>query len=300
MLQTLATWLVARPYNAVLGLAASLMLPFSALWSGAVLTLFALYYGVLRAVAYGVLALGLLVLVSMLFGRAPINVLADGASTWIPVLVLSVLLRHWRSVTLTAQVSVILGVAAILGIYLATGDPVAFWKEVLTQVAPVFQAMGLEEQADALLTRQNEIAPQMTVLAVFTYWSMALAVLMLGYALVQALPDREGAFGRFSDLNFGRVLAMVMAAASITAVLVSSAWLQDVAFFMFAAFWFQGLALVHWLHRAGRITAGVVVVVYVLLPFLNVLLVVALAVVGYGDAWFDYRRRLKRKVFRMA
>ena len=72
-----------------------------------------------------------------------------------------------------------------------------------------------------------------------------------------------------------------------------SAWLQDVAFFMFAAFWFQGLALLHWLHRAGRITAGVVAVAYVLLPLLNVLLVIALAVAGYVDAWFDYRRRLR-------
>jgi len=292
-LQPLATWLVARPQNAVLGLVATLMLPFAPLWSGAVVALLALHGGPLRALVFAAFAVLLLAGVALVLGRPPTQMLVNGTGTWLPVLLLALLLRQWRSVTLTIQVSVIVGVLALIGLHVALGDPVAFWKQVLGEVAVVFRGMGLQEQADVLLTRQEEIAPQMTVLVVSTSWSMSVAVLMLGYALAQALPGKSGVFGRFSDLNFGRVLAIIMAVASLSAVVVSWAWLHDMAFFMFAVFWFQGLALLHWLHRAGRITAGVVAAVYVLLPLLNVLLVMGLAVVGYADAWFDYRRRLK-------
>jgi uncharacterized protein YybS (DUF2232 family) len=63
----------------------------------------------------------------------------------------------------------------------------------------------------------------------------------------------------------------------------------------FAVFWLQGLAILHWLHAEQRLPVFVVIMTYALLPFLNVLLVISLAVVGYMDAWFDFRARAKLK-----
>ena len=45
----------------------------------------------------------------------------------------------------------------------------------------------------------------------------------------------------------------------------------------------------------GELPLFVVIAVYVLLPFLHVFLIMALAVVGYTDAWFRYRRRAVTK-----
>jgi len=45
------------------------------------------------------------------------------------------------------------------------------------------------------------------------------------------------------------------------------------------------------MHLVGRLPLAAVVAVYLLLPFLQILLMTALAVLGYTDAWFDFRRR---------
>ena len=59
-------------------------------------------------------------------------------------------------------------------------------------------------------------------------------------------------------------------------------------------FWIQGLSVVHWLHAQQTLPVSAVVAVYILLPFLQVLLVTALGILGYMDAWFNFRRRVKK------
>jgi uncharacterized protein YybS (DUF2232 family) len=63
-----------------------------------------------------------------------------------------------------------------------------------------------------------------------------------------------------------------------------------VAFVAFMMFWLQGLAIIHWLHAERGMPVLLVILAYALLPFLNALLLMALAVVGYIDAWFEFRR----------
>ena len=48
---------------------------------------------------------------------------------------------------------------------------------------------------------------------------------------------------------------------------------------MFVAFWLQGLAILHWLYAAGHLPAqgSRIIAVYVLMPFLSVILVMSLA-----------------------
>jgi len=88
-------------------------------------------------------------------------------------------------------------------------------------------------------------------------------------------------------------LALIMALASLVAMLSGALWLQNLAFVMFAIFWLQGLAIVHWWKAERRLPAAVLIAVYAMLPLLNALLVMALAVVGYMDAWFAFRRHKK-------
>jgi uncharacterized protein YybS (DUF2232 family) len=85
-----------------------------------------------------------------------------------------------------------------------------------------------------------------------------------------------------------------MALTSVGAMAAGVPWMQNVAFVVFAVFWLQGLAVLHWLHAEGRLPVFVLVIVYALVPVLNVLLVFALAATGYTDAWFDFRARVKR------
>jgi uncharacterized protein YybS (DUF2232 family) len=186
------------------------------------------------------------------------------------------------------QATVIVAVAALSTFYVVVADPVAFWEPYLTTMAEIARQSGLE------LNQELLNAEVMTVSATLAFWMLYVVGLLLGYGLYKRLPIETDDFGRFRDLNFGRVIAFTMALASLLALVVDGVWLQNTAFVVFAMFWLQGLAIVHWLHAEKNLPLGAVVAVYVLLPLMQVLVFTALAIIGYMDAWFGFRRRMKK------
>lgn len=292
-MQPIAAWLVARPQNGILILAGSVFLPLSPILSGTVMAILAFHHGPRMASLQAVGAVAVLAIAAILMQAPTVQILLNAGSTWVPALSLALAVRHWRSLTLVLQVSVILAVVVTLAFYVVLGDPTAYWNGFVANMIEVLTEAGLTEQAELLSARQAAIVPQMTMLFVFFSWSLYVLVLLLGYALFQSLPERDGIYGRFRDLNFGRVLALVLAVASVAALASGAAWLQNTALVIFVVFWIQGLALLHWLKAHGRLPVFVLIASYALLPIMNVLLIMAFAVVGYTDAWFDYRARIR-------
>lgn len=287
-MQGLAAWLVARPQNAVLGLAVTLLLPAPQLTSGVIMVLLVLAQGIRRAVVEAMAAASLLVVVSLVFGVSVASILVLMAGTWVPVIILAILLMRTRSLALTLQVTVIVAVVAMLGFYLVVADPVAFWQPTLAAMDEFARQSGLAVNTELLN------AEVMTLSATLAFWMLYVAGLLLGYALSNGLPGEAGRYGWFRDLSFGRVIASMMAIASLLALVVDGAWLHNIAFVLFVVFWIQGLAIVHWMHAQQVLPLGAVVAVYVLLPFLQVLLITGLGILGYMDAWFEFRRRMKK------
>jgi hypothetical protein len=287
-MQAIASWLVARPQNAVMGLAVTLLLPAPQLTSGVILVLLVLAQGAKLALVEGAIAAAVLLTVSLLFGVSITSVTTLMLGTWVPVFLLAMLLLRARSLTLVMQISVIVAVAAMLGFYAFVSDPVAFWQPYLAAMDEFAKQNGLQ------LNMEMFTAEVMTVSAVLAFWMLYVIGLLLGYALYKRLPGETGDFGRFRDMNFGRVIAIAMALASVLAMLLNIGWIQNLAFVMFVFFWIQGLAIVHWLHAEGVLPVAALVAVYILLPFLQILLMALLAVLGYTDAWFNIRRRMKK------
>ncbi len=294
-MRAVAAWLVARPQNAVLGLAATLLLPLVQVVSGIILVLLVLKQGARVAVLEALVAGAFLAIVGLIVGAPFAQVLISMATTWLPALLLAVVLQTTRSLTFTLQLSIIVAVVAIAGFYVAVADVVAFWEPVLTKMAEVSRDMGLSQQAELLAAEPELIAGQMTMLVVFSSWTMYAGSCLLGYGMYRMLPSESGDYGRFRDLSFGRVIALIMALASLIALFSGAVWLQNTAFVLFAVFWVQGLALLHWLHGEGHLPVVIVIAAYAALPVLHVFVVVTLAVLGYTDAWFDYRRRVAKK-----
>lgn len=287
-MQAIAAWLVARPQNAVLGLAVTLLLPAPQLTSGVIMVLLVLSQGTKLALVEACIAAAVLLTVSLIFSVSIPSIVTLMAGTWIPVLLLAVLLLGTRSLTLTVQVTVIVAALAMLVFYMVVADPIAFWQPYMDTMAEIVRQNNLQLNME-LLT-----AEVMTVSAALAFWMLYTVGVLLGYALYKRLPGETGEFGRFRDLNLGRVIAVVMALTSLLAFVVDAAWLQNLAFMLFVVFWIQGLSIVHWLHSQGTLPLAAVIAVYALLPFLQVLLMTALAVLGYTDAWFSFRRRMKK------
>jgi Predicted membrane protein (DUF2232) len=291
-MRPIAAWLVARPQNAIIGLAGTLLLPFAQIISGAVMTLLVLKHGALPSTVQGAIAVAILTVSSLIISAPVSQVLANALVIWVPVMLLASLTRRGRSLTLSLQTSVIAAIVATVAFFVIVADPVAFWTDALAKLSETLRQMGLAQNAAVLYEQREAFAPQMTMLAVVATWSLYAVVLLFGYSAFRALPGENAPFGRFCDLNFGRVLAVIMAVSSVLSVLTGAAWLENLAFVSFAIFWLQGLAIVHWLHAEGRVPVWVVVLVYALIPLLNAMLVLALAVTGYADAWFGFRSRM--------
>ncbi len=286
--QALVKWLLARPHNAVLGLTVALLLPAHQLTSGAIMVLLILAQGTRNAVFEAGIAAAVMAVISALL-RVPLTtVLELTAGTWVPATMLAMLLVRTRSLTLTLQVSVIGAVVVLLLFQLVVPDPTAFWQPYLDLMAELIRENGLQLDT-TLLT-----AEVMTISAVLVFWMLYTGALLIGYSLYRRLPAETAEFGRFRDLSFGRVIAAAMALASLLAIVIDAAWLQNFAFTLFVMFMLQGLAVVHWLRRQGILPALAVVSVYVLLPILQVLLIIVLALIGYTDAWFGIRRRIEK------
>ncbi len=293
--QSVAGWVVARPANAVLALTATLALPILQIVSGALLVLLVLERGVRDAAIYAVIALALLIGVAAIAQTSAVPFTVSAVTVLLPSLLFGLLLQWTRSLTLALQVSVLLAALAVLGFAIAVKDPVAYWEPVMQALIEWARSNELHLQADALVAEPVMAANMMTLAFVLTRWTLLAVIVLFGYALARSLERRTGDLGRFRELNLGRVLALTLAIASLVAWLLGAVWLQNVAIVLFATFWLQGLAVVHWLHANGQLPTFVVIATYALMLVLHVFLLMALAIFGYTDAWFDYRRRVPRK-----
>ena len=289
-MQAVVTWLVARPLNAILALAATSS-PYLGFLSSILMVLFVLRQGVRTAVLQGVMAAALLAGVALLVGTPVTLILSVAIVFWLPAILLATVLTMTRSLTLSLQVLVLVAIAGMLAFFLLVGDPTAFWEAELQAAAEVWRSLGAAELADQLTEGGALLAAQMTMLIVIMFWTVYATTFALGYSLYRQLPGETANYGRFRDLNFGRVIALIMALCSLVAWFSGAVWLQNIAFVMFAVFWLQGLAIVHWMHSEKVLPTFAVVVIYLLMLPLSAAVIIALAVLGYIDAWFGLRRR---------
>ncbi len=294
-MQALAAWLVARPQNAVLVLAATLLVPYLQVLSGIVMVLLVLKQGLRLAVIEAIAASVLVGIIAAIAGASVLQVLGSTLTTWLPGLVLGGVLQATRSLALTMQVSVLVTVALTVVFHIVVDDVVAYWQPVTTYMLEWARAGELHEQVQLMESDPVMTANMVTIAIVLSSWMLYVLYLMFGYYIFRELTGESGNYGRFCDLNFGRVLALIMAVASVIAVVSGVTAIQNIAFVLFAMFWIQGLALVHWFYTESNLPVLVVILTYVMLPVLHVFLILTLAVLGYTDAWFGYRRRVVRK-----
>lgn len=290
-MQGLAAWLLARPQNAVMALAATLLLPVLQIFSGIVMVLLVLKQGIRMAVIQGGIAAVLLALVSLLAGAPLMQVVLSVLTVWLPAVLLAMSMRVTRSLALTMQVTVLVAVVAILAFYVIVDDLQEFWQPVMAFMVEWARESQLLDQVALIESQPELVAHTLTVVFVMSNWSMYALYLFFGVRYATATAEEASRFGRFCDLNLGRVIALLTALMSVLAFMVGTVWLQSVAIVLFAVFWLQGLAVVHWMYVEGKLPLFVVIVTYLLMPFLHIVMFLALAVVGYTDAWFQYRRR---------
>ena len=252
-----------------------------------------------RGAQYGILIAGMagaiLAFFVLIVGGPALQVVAYLAVGWAPAYALSAVWRQTRSLNLTLQVSVVLAIAIRLLAQVVITDQAALWQQVINQIEELWRQLGLDEQVEVLRSNPEILPNFVTTMFVLSGWLLAVLQLVLGGLLLRQQLDSGADIGRFRDVDFGRVLAIVMLVALTASIAVDSILLQNVGLILLAAFLVQGFAAVHWLHRRAVLPTIAVVAMYVLVLVVPELTLMAIAVFGYLDALFRIRRRLVRK-----
>jgi len=230
--------------------------------------------------------------ISFLVFATPLPAAVFAIVFWSPLWGLALVLRHSRSIDFTLQGALLLGVLPVAFFYLAFADPAAYWLEVIRE--PVSEAMRNSQVSMG----QNELEEMlvglsswMTTMLAAGYFLQLVATLLLA-RWWQAAIYNPGGFGEeFRSLRFHRVMVYLSLPVLLLVVLGEPAnWIVALATLLLAAFFLQGLAIVHFLLKKSNANPGWIMGIYILLLLAMPYVMTALAMTGFTDTWMDYRK----------
>jgi len=237
----------------------------------------------------------------MIFGNpvAAASVVGMSAVSWIPVMLLALVLRFTRSLALTIEVAAALGCVVILAIYAWMGDPIPMWRSLLdSTLLPAFEAAGLEGNAAVSGDMLDQAAGLMTR-TMMTAISLSLCACLLVARWWQAGLYNPGGFREeFHTLRLQRQFAFAgsaLMAVSMTTSGMLSQLTGDLALPLLSVFLIQGLAMVHGVVQISGAHQGWLIGLYVLMILALPQLLMVLAMVGLLDVFLDFRARWAAK-----
>ncbi len=210
---------------------------------------------------------------------------------WVPVWLISIVLRESRHLSLAVQIAVGLGVLALIACYWINPDIAELWKKLFAQI---FVSTNFPPDAplEDLKRFVNAFAYYMTgVVAMGSVFSL-LAGLFLGRWLQSLLYNPGGFRAEYLSLRMpvsfalGTVLILALALAKIDTV-SEAAW--NIIILLSSLYGVVGTAVLHTLFAGTKLARFSVPMLYItmlLIPH-SILLV---AVVGLADAWLDLRK----------
>lgn len=210
-----------------------------------------------------------------------------GIVLWLPVWLISIVLREGRHLSLAVEIAILLGVIGVVGFYLYNNEPSVNWEKILLQMvpenAPVEQ---VQHTVDVLSHYMTGIVAAGSVFGL-------LFGLFLGRWWQAVLYNPGGFKQEFLSLSTHPRLAMgsvaVVGLAMVTTGVVSEvAW--NVTILLFVLYSFIGTAVLHTVFSVMKLGRYLVPLFYVTLFLIpHVLLPVAL--IGLSDAWLNIRKK---------
>lgn len=211
---------------------------------------------------------------------------------WLPVWLISIVLREGRSLSLALEIAVWLGVFGVIVMYLYNPEIAAMWRQTLhTMFEPMLSAPDVP--ADKIKQSLDTISHYITgIMAASSVSGLLLGLLLARWW--QAVLYYPGGFRQeFVALNTRPAMAFASLAVLAVGWLGSGAWSEaawNIAVILLVLYAFIGIAVVHALLSGMQARRFLLPLFYLLLLVLpQILLPVAL--VGIGDAWLNLRKK---------
>jgi hypothetical protein len=210
---------------------------------------------------------------------------------WLPVWLISIVLREGRHLSLAVEFAVLIGVLGVVGFYLYEAEPAVMWKEVLSQMVPP------NAPVDEIQRTLDVLSHYMTgVVAAGTVFGLLFG-LFLGRWWQSVLYNPGGFKQEFLSLNTKPRLAMG-SLAIVAVAWASSGTLSEVAWNMtillFVLYTCIGTAVLHAVFASMKLGRYLVPMFYLTL-FLIPHVILPVALVGISDAWMNLRNKISNQ-----
>ncbi len=217
--------------------------------------------------------------------------------TGLPVILLAQVLRRTGSQGATLAAAGAMGALVLAGVHLLTADPVIWWRVKLERFVAQPIRDANPDLAPEMLEQLDEAMAGMSMLMLSLPAATVIgAMLILWLARwMHASLDNPGGFGKeFRALRMDPRVAYAGVALALLAILAGNfagGLFRGLLVLVIIMYTIQGIALVHAVvHKRGASIAWLAAV-YVGIVIIPPAAVLGLALSGFSDTWFDFRRR---------
>lgn len=273
-----------------------LVFPLVFVLSIATLSLVSLQKDLSEGMIVALIASGILVVVTILFGGQIQSLSFLLFISWLPVIVMSVITKKYGDISQGLKAGFVLALIALSFLYiLSGGNSEQYWLKFFNaNLEPILLKLNMPDE----LFAQFKTALTVNMNGLLTSSIILLVVLGLIIGRYwQAKLYKPGAFGEeFRQITFGKTLGLIT-----ILVLIAGSLSKDVIFFtdlqrgFILLFMLQGLAVVHYLVKDKQYGTGVLSLTYcviLLLPIVSLFI----TAMGIMDNWFNFRRAFRSSI----
>jgi len=220
-----------------------------------------------------------------------------GLVLWLPIWLISTVLREGKHLSVAVEIAVILGVLGVIGFYLYVTDPALLWNAILTQMVQPMLASGSDVPIDEIKRSVQEFSHYMTGgIAAGTVYGLLFG-LFLARWWQAALYNPGGFREEYLSLKVRPKVAL----ASILIVLL--AWLMsgivseicwNITIIFAVLYTFVGTAILHTAFSGMKTKRFMVPFLYVTLVLVPHMIGIVI-IVGIVDVWLDLRSKISNK-----
>ena len=202
---------------------------------------------------------------------------------WLPVWLISIVLREGRHLSLAVEIAILIGILAVIGFYLYAADPAAMWKAVLSQMVPADAPVAdIQRTIDVLAHYMTGVVAAGSVFGLFLgRWWQANLYNPGGFRQEYLSLDTK------PRLSIGSVAVVVIALAS-PGMISEIAW--NVSILLFVLYTVTGTAVLHTVFAGKKLARFMVPMLYITL-FLIPHAMLLVALVGLSDPWLNLRKK---------
>ena len=227
-------------------------------------------------------------LVTTLVLKTPTLGISIGLMQWLPIVILAQTLKSTRSLTLMILAGLGLALVAIAIQFL-------FWPDLESRLfLEIYQPLARLYENPELTSESVEKIIRFLVhlgvlLLVSIQYLLFTGILFLSRSMQARLANSDGYRQEFHALALGKPVAFAGLAILILAIWIDQDWITSMAIAVMAAFFYQGIAIVHSKLATSNYRALVLGLYYAMLILFPMIVPVS-AITGMIDNWIIFRK----------